>query len=435
MVGVGSPVGTAISVAVLLVVITAAVDPAGLRILPLGPAVPVSVVAVGGAALLMLLGLVEPTDAWSEFSFMAPTIGFLAAMLVVAEVCAVSGVFRWVGGVLVRLSRGAPGSLLRVVFVAAALTTAALSLDTTVLLLTPVVVAAARRVGAKTGPPTYASVHLANSASTLLPVSNLTNLLAFSATGLGFLHFAGLMAGPWIAAIVVEYLIFRWYFAGRLDRNATEPTAPQLHDDDGVQAPIGTLVMLGLLLLGFVIAEPLGIALVLVAAVGAIVMTVPLLRRNNRRETTLSLARSVNLPFLGFVAALGIIVLPVRSGPIGDGVATLIPDGTGLLALAGVAVLAAVAANLLNNLPATLLLLPLVADRPALALAMLLGVNIGPNLTHFGSLANLLWRDVLRRRDAPAPAREFILLGAVTVPLTLGAAVLALWLGTHWIGP
>ena len=85
-----------------------------------------------------------------------------------------------------------------------------------------------------------------------------------------------------------------------------------------------------------------------------------------------------------------------------------------------------------KELPATLLLVPLVADRPGVVLAVLLGVNIGPNLAYFGSLANLLWRDIMHRdgsgggRGAPT-SREYLRLGALTVPATLVVAVVALW--------
>ena len=87
-----------------------------------------------------------------------------------------------------------------------------LSLDATVVLLTPVVFATAARVGVRARPHVYATAHLANSASLLLPVSNLTNLLALAASGLSFTRFAALMALPWLAAIAVEYAIFRAFF-------------------------------------------------------------------------------------------------------------------------------------------------------------------------------------------------------------------------------
>jgi arsenical pump membrane protein len=144
--------------------------------------------------------------------------------------------------------------------------------------------------------------------------------------------------------------------------------------------------------------------------------------------------RAANLPFCGFVVALGVVVLAVRSGPLGAGVARLIPHGTGFLELLAAAALAAVLANLLNNLPATLLLVPLASGSPGLVLAVLLGVNIGPNATYVGSLATLLWRQILHARDHPPVAGEFLRLGALTVPPCLLAGVAALWLGLRVFG-
>ncbi|RPA02525.1 SLC13 family permease [Gordonia sp. OPL2] len=422
-------VGSIIAVALLVIVIIATV---GAR------RIPAALVAVPVAVLVVLLGLTDLDDALDEIWFMAPTIGFLAAMLVVADVCARTGVFTWIGTVLAGWSRSSPNRLLRIVFLVAAATTAVLSIDTTIVLLTPVAVATARRVGARIAPVAYASNHLANSASTLFPVSNLTNLLAFGATGLTFLGFTGLMAAPWVVAIVVEYLIFRWFFADALaapsprrgdgdgaecaDSSRTAPEVPAPH------TPRAVLIALGLLLVAFVVAEPLGIPLAAVAGIGALIMVTPLLFRAPA-ETLAHTVRAINVPFLAFVAALGVIILPVRQGPLGDAVSSLIPSGTGLFALLGVAALAAVLANLLNNLPATLLLVPLVAHQPALVLAVLLGVNIGPNLAYFGSLANLLWRDVMHRQSAHPASRQYLMLGALTVPPTLAAAVVALWAG------
>ena len=102
-------------------------------------------------------------------------------------------------------------------FLIASVTTAALSLDATVVLLTPVVFATAARLEARARPHVYACTHLANSASLLLPVSNLTNLLAFAASGLAFGRFAALMAVPWLAAIGVEYAVFGRFFGSDLN--------------------------------------------------------------------------------------------------------------------------------------------------------------------------------------------------------------------------
>ncbi|MFV3113260.1 SLC13 family permease [Gordonia amicalis] len=386
--------------------------------------VPAVVVAAPVAALLILLGLTDLSAAAAEVTTMAPTIGFLAAMLVVADVCAREGVYTWVGTVLAGWSRSSPHRLLRIVFVAAAVTTAILSLDTTIVLLTPVAVATARHIGARVTPIAFSSAHLANTASTLLPVSNLTNLLAFSATGLGFLGFTGVMLAPWVAAIVVEYLIFRWYFADEL--RASAPVETDAEPQPDAHRPTLLLVALALLLVAFVIAEPFGVPLAAVAGVGAVLFTLPALFRSPV-ATLRNTITAVNIPFLGFVATLGVVILPVRDGPLGDWIGGLIPSSSTLLGILLVAVLAAVLSNLVNNLPATLLLIPLVAHDPGLVLAMLLGVNIGPNLAYFGSLANLLWREIMHRDVAAPTSREYLRLGAITVPATLGVAVVALW--------
>jgi len=131
--------------------------------------------------------------------------------------------------------------------------------------------------------------------------------------------------------------------------------------------------------------------------------------------------------FLTFVFGLGIVVLAVRSTALGSLITHLTPQDANFLGLAGAALLAAVTANLLNNLPATLLLVPLTAHSPGLVLAVLLGVNIGPNLTYAGSLATLLWRQILQRHDQPPAMGDFLRLGALTVPACLVAAVVTLW--------
>jgi arsenical pump membrane protein len=138
---------------------------------------------------------------------------------------------------------------------------------------------------------------------------------------------------------------------------------------------------------------------------------------------------------LVFVLGLGIVVRAVTANGFGGAVRPLLPAGTSLPALLATAALAAVLANLINNLPAVLVLLPIAATSGAGAvLPVLLGVNIGPNLTYTGSLATPLWRRVLRHRGSGPSLREFTRLGLLTVPAGLVIAVLALWAALHVLG-
>jgi arsenical pump membrane protein len=389
---------------------------------------PEATVAVPAAAATVLLGLVSPAEALRKAGELAPTVGFLAAILVLAFLADVEGLFSWLGDQLAVASGGRPVRLLGLVFVAASVTTAVLSLDATVVLLTPVVFGTAVKLRLRPKPQVYACTHLANSASTLLPVSNLTNLLAFAASGLSFAAFGALMALPWLAAIGVEYLVFRRFFRTDL-AGGSDATPPR-------RGPVPTLALtvIGLTLVGFGVSGAFGVEPVWVAVAGAAVLAVRALVR--REVGAVRLVRSASPLFCLFVLALGIVVTGVTDHGLGAAITAVVPTpapGTGprLLALLLVAALAALLSNVVNNLPATLVLLGALGPgtHPGLVLAVLLGVNIGPNLTYVGSLATLLWRRVLAGGEAAPTLREFLRLGALTVPVCLVVAVLALWLG------
>jgi arsenical pump membrane protein len=316
-----------------------------------------------------------------------------------------------------RSGRSARGLLARVV-VLSAVVTAVLSLDATIVLLTPVVVATTARMRVSPLPHAYAAGHLANSASLLLPVSNLTNLLAFAATGLSFLHFTGLMLAPWLVAVGIEFVVLRRLFRADLADPAGQPvtTVPPL--------PAVGVAVVGLVVVGFAVASQVGVSPVWPAVLGVLVLAV---RQLVRRATRIAdLVQAADLPFALFVLALAVVVLAVLRNGVEEFLRTILPDGDTLPPLLVVAAISAVLANLVNNLPATLALLPVTAvGGPAPVLAMLIGVNVGPNLTYVGSLASLLWRRVLGR-EAPSSLRHSAV-GLATVPLTLLAATTLLW--------
>ena len=189
-----------------------------------------------------------------------------------------------------------------------------------------------------------------------------------------------------------------------------------------------TVVVLGLTLAGFVVASFAGIEPVWAAFAGAAVLAVRALRR--KRITPVGLVRAASPLFCLFVLALGVVVKAVVDHGLETGIGRLLPDGSSLPALLGVAAVAAALANLINNLPAILALLPVVGPAgPGPVLAALIGVNLGPNLTYIGSLATLLWRRILHEHDAGPGLGHFTRLGLVTVPATVLASTVALWVG------
>jgi arsenical pump membrane protein len=382
---------------------------------------PEAAVAIAVGAGLVAVGAVSVEGARHAVDRLAPTIGFLVALLLLADGCRREGLFRALGGVMARGSRGSPRRLLALVFAVASGVTVFLGLDPAIVLLTPVVLATATSLRISPKPDVYATVHLANSASLLLPVSNLTNLLVFNLSALSFIRFASMTLLPTLAAIGVEWVVLSRFFAAELGRprEAELATAtPPL--------PRFALGVLGATLVGFLVSSPFGVQPVWVAAAGAAAITVPALVR--RAQGAIDVVRALEPSFLLFVLGLGVIVVAASDNGLATAVRTVLPGGTTLPDLLGIAAISALAANLLNNLPAILIIGPVAARSgdPAV-LAALVGVNVGPNLTYTGSLATLLWRRRLQVEDTDVNLGEFLRLGALTVPAALVASTLLLW--------
>lgn len=408
--------GEVVSIALLAAVLVAAVlRPHGL---------PEAVVAVPSALLVYALGLVTGSAVEAELDRLWPVLAFLAAVLVLAQLCAAEGLFEAAGHWLARSSRGSSGRLLVHVFGLSAAVTSVLSLDATVVLLTPVVLATAARMQVSARPHVYASGRLANSASLLLPMGNLTNLLALAASGLTLAHFAAAMAAPWLVVLAVEYVVLRLYFADDLAAPAPAALADEVH------VPWFAVGVLTLTLVGFVVTSFVGVEPYWVAIAGAVVLGIHAL---GRRAITLgAVGRAVDLPFLSFVVGLAVVVRAVVDNGLGDWIDGFLPGGDGLGALLLFAAIGVVLANVVNNLPALLILLGPAASVGQLAvLAVLIGVNVGPNLTYTGSLATLLWRRVLQERDLNPSLRRFTVLGLLTVPAGVAIAVVALWVAAR----
>jgi arsenical pump membrane protein len=384
-----------------------------------------ALVGVVTAGVVVLSGSLPFTEVAEQVEPLLPVVAFLAAILVVGGLCAAEGVFAAVGVLLSRLGRHRPRRMLLLVFAAAAVTTAVLSLDATVVLLTPVVAAAAAGSAVEARPGVHACVRLANSGSLLFPVSNLTNLLALGATSWSFLGFAARTLPVWLVLVAVEYVAHRLLFAADLPAVTARPDAPR----PAYPLPRLPLVALAVMLAGFAAASPLDIAPAWVAAAAAVVLAVHAVRR--RRVRLVDVVHAAHLSFGVYVLCLGVVVAGVVDGFLGGLVATVLPDvagAPGLPELLAIALVATVLANLVNNLPATLLLVPLVAPMGGVAvLAALVGLNVGSGLTWTGSLANLLWRRIQVRAGQPPSSRAFHRYSLLVTPPAVAVAVVVVW--------
>ncbi|MCW2523348.1 MAG: Arsenite efflux rane protein ArsB [Frankiales bacterium] len=340
-----------------------------------------------------------------------PVLGFLVAITVLAELADRAGVFDAAAGVCARAARGSTLRLFLLISVLGTLTTIGMSLDTTAVLLTPVVLTLTDRLGLRPLPFALLAVWLANTASLLLPVSNLTNLLAVQSTGLSTPQFAARMALPALVAVLITvgYLgvLYRRDLRTRYEPPPVEPIA------DGwtfwVCAGACVLLAPGVLAGG----APWAVAVV---CAGAAVLVFGI---RDRRQLVGSL-----LPWRLVILTEGLFL--VVSAVARHGGSRLLGDlaGHSTLATAGVA---ASASNLVNNLPAYLAIEPAVgAGNTTQHLSVLLGTNGGPLVLLWGSLATLLWRERCRARGVKVKASTFAAVGLGGVPLIILGTTAAL---------
>jgi arsenical pump membrane protein len=366
-------------------------------------------------AVAMATGLLPLPDAAAVGERVWPILLFVVAITIVAELAAEAGVFDALASRLAVLSGGRTIVLWLLVVLFAVVSTAFLSLDTTAVLLTPVVVLLARHAGLPPLPFALTTVWLANTGSLVLPVSNLTNLLSEHVLGFSDpLRFLGLLGPAALVAIVVPcaaiLLLHRRELRGTFAPPAvTSPTDPVLFG----AASIVTVLLLPFLVIGLAPWIP---------ACGAAVLLIVVTALRRPRALRFSI---VPWQLVVFASGLFLVVEAVHalgSQVVLEAIAGHGEDPLALLRMAGTGL---GGANVVDNLPAYLALEP-AADSPRRIAALLVGVNAGPLITPWASLATLLWHARLKALDVHIGWGRYMLLGLVVAPVTVALATLAL---------
>lgn len=372
------------------------------------------VVAAVAGALTLLTGALSPDGALDVLVRLAPILVFLVAVTVLAELADLSGLFDVTARELAHWGGGRTWRLWLLMAALATVATITLSLDTTAVLLTPVVLAMAAQLELPALPFAMLTVWLANTASMLLPISNLTNLLAQDTLGLSTLGFASLSWPAALAAVVVTVAVLTAWF--RRDLRGTYVVPPHPGTDDRVLfwlsavvcALLGPLVVVGL---PFAWVAS-GLALVLAVAFAV------------RRRSALSL-RLVPWRLALLVVGLFLVVAAAHAHGLDESLQRITGTGESVGSLLQLGGAATVGANVVNNLPAYAALEP-TADGGLRTMALLVGVNCGPLILLWGSLATLLWRERCRARGLEISWRSFAGVGLVGVPMVVVAAIGAL---------
>lgn len=391
------------------------------------------VFALAGAAALALSGLLAPADALAGVASGTDVYLFLAGMMLLAEIARREGLFEHLAARAARSARASPHRLFALVYLIGTLVTVFLSNDATAVVLTPAVIAVARAAGvASPMPYLLVCAFVANAASFALPISNPANLVVFGDDLPSLGEWLARFALPSLLAIGATFLALRWTQRRELvgSTRTDVPVPPLLRGGRMAAAGlvIGALVLLLASALGAELGPPtLAVGLLAALAVGL-----------SERANPLPLLRAVSWQTLLLVAGLFVIVRALEVSGLQERLVSAFQAPLNahpeIGALAAGAALA-LGTNLTNNLPLGLVAgsFTTQAHLPdAVVDAILIGVDLGPNLSVTGSLATLLWLVALRREGLSFGALRFLRLGLVVMPAALVPALLAV-LAQSWL--
>lgn len=378
--------------------------------------------ATAGAVALVVLGLLPARQAGGAILEGTDVYLFLIGMMLVAEVARQAGLFDWVAVLAADHAAGSARRLFDLVFLVGTGVTVLLSNDATAVVLTPAVYAVTRVVGAPPLPYLYVCAFIANAASFVLPISNPANLVVFGdrmpALGPWLAHFAL----PSALAIGATYVTLRLVFRHDL-RQPLKPSPPLPPMTLPLRmAALGVAITAGTLLITSALGHRLGLPTLIAGCVSAaLVLAVT-------RSSPIRLIKGVAWGVLPLVAGLFVLVEGMAASGVLQDLANLMRSLSADAALWAGGVGAALSGNVINNLPAGLMAgtLARMADLPsATTAALLIGIDLGPNLSVSGSLATLLWLLAVRREGMHISALSFLRLGVVVMPpaliLALGA--------------
>ena len=381
----------------------------------------------GGAILIVLTRLIPLHQAVGAVYEGLDVYLFLAGMMILAELAREERVFEWVADVAAHHSKQSASRLFILVYLVGTIVTALLSNDATAVVLTPAVLAVVRRARVDPKPYLLACALIANAASFVFPISNPANLVVFDRHMPALGSWLRIFLLPSIASVMFTFLCLRWISRKQL-RGECQP------DPNPVSLSAGGKFALAALLLAaaaLIASSALGLALGAPTCGAAIFAMAVVTYRDH--TITLRVAKGVSWAILPLVAGLFVIVEALQN-------AGLLRLGlSGLQALAHTstqvgkvtaALVVAFLSNGMNNLPVGLMsgaAIRHTSGTGVVAHAILVGVDLGPNLSVTGSLATILWLIALRREKVEITAWEFFKVGVVAMPLALVASLLVLW--------
>jgi arsenical pump membrane protein len=388
---------------------------------------PEAVWACLGASVLVISGLLPVGLAGTAIAKGTDVYLFLTGMMLLSELARREGVFDWLATRAIAAARGSRTRLFALIYVVGIGVTVFLSNDATAVVLTPAVYAAVQRAKTKALPYLLICAFIANAASFVLPISNPANLVVYGSDLPPLLQWLRTFLVPSLLSIGATWLVLRWLMRKELEGRLEDSSVRVPLSREGRFAAFGIVATGAVLIAASALGRNLGLPTCVAAWIAVLAATA-----TNRRALA-AVVKGVAWSVLPLVAGLFILVEALNhAGALHDLSAALkwisaLPHIPGALAASfGIAALS----NVMNNLPSGLLAAGALqsggASIPAhVRDAVMIGVDLGPNLSVTGSLATVLWLIALRREGESISAWQFLKIGVLTMPPALALATLA----------
>jgi arsenical pump membrane protein len=397
-----------------------------------------ALIALTGAVLLLITGLISPIDAVQTLFQDWNIFFFFLGMMALSALAEAAGLFDWLAAQAARLAGGSSRRLFLNTFLLGCLISMILSNDATALILTPIVYTLVTRLRLPVLPFLFACTFIADTASFLLPVSNPINIIVLTTFQLNLWTFLRLLLLPSLVVIGINigafFLLYRQQLRGSFDAKRLPSAEEAISHRPYFRY---TCVVLILVAAAYVTASALQVPLSLVALSGAFLLLVGALYW--KQATFKGIGEQISWSIFGFIAGMFIVVRAVENTHLTNTFGQLLvhlSGGSGFGAVMIGTLGAAVGTNLINNLPMAVVMTSALHGvhhiSPTAQLgfiaATMFGCDLGPNLTTVGSLATVLWLLILRRRNLDVSGLDYFKVGILVTPLMLLAGALVIWL-------
>ena len=395
-------------------------------------------IAVGGAAVLLLMGLIRPGDAALTLLRDWNTFLFFLGMMALSALAETAGLFDWLAVQAARLAGASASRLFLNVFILGTFITMIFSNDATALILTPVVYVLVTKLRLPVLPYLFACTFIADTASFLLPISNPINIIVMSRFPLALPAFLRLLLLPSLVVIIINlgvfYLLYRRQLKGSFDIRRMSTPAQAVPHGGYFRYTLGVLALVAP---SYVLASAFQFPLSLVALAGAVMLLAGAL--GWKRTTLLETGKGISWSIFGFIAGMFVVVRAIEDTGLTAKLGSLLlhlSGGTSFGAVLVGTVGSALGTNLINNVPMAVVMNSALGNiqhaTPALrngfVAATIFGCDLGPNITTVGSLATIIWLLILRQRKLDVSGLDYFKVGVVVTPLMLLAGACIIWL-------